>query len=162
MRVAWGYGMRLRAGTRLKCLWMSRPGAWRLCSIAIFLRVACFLCPVCLELRAFLITVIKRNQAQTSNRRWACETWAKSGLFFLLFSLLFCIPRLGQVRDLQSGTPNSAEKSLFAVSGVLASLLGNFARGAPGSGRPRKRDAPGSPGVGHTPGIAPGRAPGVG
>ena len=33
----------LRAGTRLKCLWKSRPGAWRLCSIAIFLRVACFL-----------------------------------------------------------------------------------------------------------------------
>ena len=29
--------------------WMSRPGAWRLCSIAIFLHVACFLCSVCLE-----------------------------------------------------------------------------------------------------------------
>ena len=30
------------------CLWKSRLGAWRLCSIAIFLRVACFLCSVCL------------------------------------------------------------------------------------------------------------------
>ena len=39
----------LRAGARLTCLWRSRPGAWRLCSIAIFLRVACFLCSVCLE-----------------------------------------------------------------------------------------------------------------
>ena len=26
----------------------SRPGAWRLCSIAIFLHMACFLCSVCL------------------------------------------------------------------------------------------------------------------
>ena len=33
----------LRAGARLKCLWKSRPGAWRLCSIAILLHVACFL-----------------------------------------------------------------------------------------------------------------------
>ena len=49
---------------------------------------------------------------------------------FLLFYLLFCIPRLGQVRDLQSGTSNSAGKSLFAVSDVLASLLGNFAHRA--------------------------------
>ena len=39
----------VRAGARLKCLWKSRPGAWRLCSIAIFLRVACFLCSVFLE-----------------------------------------------------------------------------------------------------------------
>ena len=39
----------LRAGARLKCSWMSRPSAWRLCSIAIFLHVACFLCSVCLE-----------------------------------------------------------------------------------------------------------------
>ena len=31
------------------------------------------------------------------------------------------------MRDLQSGTSNSAWKSLFAVSGVLASLVGNFA-----------------------------------
>ena len=38
----------LRAGARLKCLWKSRPGAWRLCSIAIFLHMACFLCSVCL------------------------------------------------------------------------------------------------------------------
>ena len=59
-----------------------------------------------------------------SNRRWACETWAKSGKV----SLFFCIPRLGQVRELQPGTSNSTGKSRFAVSGVLASLLGNFAR----------------------------------
>ena len=63
----------------------------------------------------------------TSNfRRWACETWAKSGLFIYFPPLLFCIPQLGQVRDLQSGTSNSAGKSRFAVSVVLASLLGNF------------------------------------
>ena len=43
--------VRLRAGARLKCLWMSRPGAWRLCSaaIAILLNVACFRFSVCLE-----------------------------------------------------------------------------------------------------------------
>ena len=39
----------LRAGVGLKCSWKSRPGAWRLCSTAIFLHMACFLCPVCLE-----------------------------------------------------------------------------------------------------------------
>ena len=36
-------------------------------------------------------------------------------LFLISFSLLFCILRLGQVRDLQSGTYNSAGKALFAV-----------------------------------------------
>ena len=58
----------LLAGARLTCLWRSWPAlfrllsafllnvtkrasscAWRVCSIAIFLRVACFLCSVCLE-----------------------------------------------------------------------------------------------------------------
>jgi hypothetical protein len=37
------------AGARLKCLWMSRPGAWRVCCIAILLNMACFLFSVCLE-----------------------------------------------------------------------------------------------------------------
>ena len=49
----------------------------------------------------------------------------KSGSFFLFF-LLFCIPRLGKVRDLQSGASNSAGKSLFAVSGILPRHLGLF------------------------------------
>ena len=43
-------------------------------------------------------------------------------------SVLICIPRLGQVRDIQSGTSNSTGRSLFLISDVLASLLGDFAR----------------------------------
>ena len=65
------------------------------------------------------------SPTSTSNRRWACEMRAKPRKT-CFFSLLFCIPRLGQVRDLQSGTSNSAGKSLFIISGVLASILGNF------------------------------------
>ena len=52
----WGGGCRLRvcccmtAGWgETEVHWMSRPGAWLLCSIAILLRVVCFLCSVCLE-----------------------------------------------------------------------------------------------------------------
>jgi hypothetical protein len=41
---------------------MFRPGAWRLCRTAVFLRVACFLCSVFLE--PFLLNAIKRNQAK--------------------------------------------------------------------------------------------------
>ena len=36
-------------GARLKCLRTSRPGAWRLCCIAILLKMACFRFFVCLE-----------------------------------------------------------------------------------------------------------------
>ena len=61
-----------------------------------------------------------------TNRRWACETRAKYDFFEK--NLLFCVSRRGQVREPQSGTSNSIGKSFFAVSGVLASLLGNFAR----------------------------------
>ena len=53
--------------------------------------------------------------------------------FFCFSYLLLFLTRLVQVRDLQSGTSNSAEKSLFLTSDVLASLLGNFAP-APGPG----------------------------
>ena len=56
----------------------------------------------------------------------ACELRAKSD--FLIFSPLLCVPRLEQVRNLQSGTSNSVGKSLFLISDVLASLLGDFAR----------------------------------
>ena len=72
------------------------------------------------------------EKGEVTNRHlqsaWACETWATFWDFFF-FSLLFCIPRLGQVRVLQSGTSNSAGTSLFLISDVLASPLGNFAPG---------------------------------
>ena len=43
----------LRAGAKLKCLWISRPGAWRLCCIAILLNMAYFRFSVCLLLVPF-------------------------------------------------------------------------------------------------------------
>ena len=49
MRVVCCYCMTAAGWGETEVYWMSRPGAWRLCSIAIFLRVACFICSVCLE-----------------------------------------------------------------------------------------------------------------
>ena len=67
LRVACCYCMTAGWG-ETEVYWMSRPGAWLLCSISIFLRVACFLCPVFLE--PFLLTVIKRNIDHLVGLRW--------------------------------------------------------------------------------------------
>ena len=60
----------VRAGARLRCLWMSRPGAWRVCCIAIFLKMACFPFSVCSEPFDYT-AVIKRNQV-------CCTSWQRT------------------------------------------------------------------------------------